>query len=900
MKPGKGKSPRRKSRRDTPREYTKSSVDRLYALFGTDRPKPIVFLGAGASLRSGIPTSDQLVERAAKWAYCESNGFHHDDPNVVRSDWLRWLQEHDWYRPESPTSENYSAVIEHLLQPRQARKDFFLRVIKPGVPASPGYHRLLKLVDDGLIDTILTTNFDDVFLKLCASNNRPHHIEVVRTPADYTLLSTAPRYPQYVFLHGTVEHYTDRNMATEVQHLDGSIVERLMPLLRDRPLLIVGYRGAEPSIMRHLLIDTATQTEGFRQGLFWCVRNAEDGLLHPLVQELQTTIGTNFQLIGIDGFDELLDLLAAHCGAQHRISQVGPIPSAQHWSADLPFDMSAIEAPLDEIDWAKVQTVLLTYCRTMSIPIPKSIDRVWLIERMCELDLASKNGRETQLTTGGYLLFAKSARARITGASVTVRVDGKVESQFAGNLLTQLDALMDLADQVNRPFRLKGSVSEEVFPYPKLALKELIVNAPVHRTYERPEPIVVDLETSFLRITNPGGLVDVVFSKVDVNLQQHIEQGVRGIKGYRNPVLADLFYGSGAMDKQGSGLPDVEVEVRHNGGQVTFGPTHENQSFRAVIYRRPEIVDERTRTATSLVQRTKYSANLLELVSHPDTLWSGISNVKKVGDVVDQLPSPYGWPFVWKHGEIITFSDLTDPENPLSRFVRKGSAREHRWSTWEADEERRRELVWLLNECFYKMLYRRLMIVDRHRKRAYFPRTDKGSREITYRASFRQATRTVTKAVISKRTQRVVYWEHEAFWFAFESFADIWALRILPGYVFTTDGERALLYHKRVGALATKKAARDYNQQVLNDLVFWAWIFTEGEEKVSLATSGAVNVELLGNLASCELPMPIGTDDDLVHEYLELADEEVAEIENEIADEAEAELQEAEQDVDAD
>jgi hypothetical protein len=86
----------------------------------------------------------------------------------------------------------------------------------------------------------------------------------------------------------------------------------------------------------------------------------------------------------------------------------------------------------------------------------------------------------------------------------------------------------------------------------------------------------------------------------------------------------------------------------------------------------------------------------------------------------------------------------------------------------------------------------------------------------------------------------------------------------------------------------------------LNDLVFWAWIFTEREEKVSLATSGTVNVELLGNLASCELPMPIGTDDDLVHEYLELADEEVAEIENEIADEAEAELQEAEQDVDAD
>jgi hypothetical protein len=179
------------------------------------------------------------------------------------------------------------------------------------------------------------------------------------------------------------------------------------------------------------------------------------------------------------------------------------------------------------------------------------------------------------------------------------------------------------------------------------------------------------------------------------------------------------------------------------------------------------------------------------------------------------------------------------------------------------------------------------MIVDRYRKRAYFPRTDKGSREITYRASFRQATRTVTKALISKKTQRVIYWEHEAFWFGFEMFAGTWALRILPGYVFTTDGDRALLYHKRVGALATKKAARDYNQQVLNDLVFWAWTLSEGQDKICVNTGGPVNIEISGGLTSCELAMPAGTEEDLSAEYEKLADEELEEIEREIADESE-------------
>src|SRR5579863_6762532 len=78
-----------------------NSADRLYSLLRPKTgPKPIIFLGAGASVKSGIPTSDQLVERAAKWAYCETNGLHQDDPTVVRSDWLRWLHEHEWYRQD--------------------------------------------------------------------------------------------------------------------------------------------------------------------------------------------------------------------------------------------------------------------------------------------------------------------------------------------------------------------------------------------------------------------------------------------------------------------------------------------------------------------------------------------------------------------------------------------------------------------------------------------------------------------------------------------------------------------------------------------------------------------------------------------------------------------------------
>ncbi len=403
-------------------KLARGPIERLFGLFRPNAgPKPLVLLGAGASVRSGIPTSEQLVDRAAKWAYCEAHGLYQDDPNVVRSDWLRWLHDHAWYRQEGPVADNYSAVVEHLLQPRQARKDFFLRVIKPGVPASSGYNRLLRLVDEGFIDTILTTNFDTVFLDLCSSNNRPHHIDVIRTPADYTLLSTSPRYPQYVFLHGTVEHYTDRNMTTEVQALDVSIAQRLTPLLRDRPLIVIGYRGAEPSIMRHLFLNTVDTTERFRQGLYWCSRNGDDNAMHPLVGELNSAISTNFLIIGIEGFDELMELLSERCGSRPDVPT--PTASKGRQSAEgLPFDMSPVPASLDEIDWARVQTVLVTYCKTMSSALPPHVGRPWLLEKMCEFDLASKDGDSVVVTTAGYLLFAKSPQQRIGAAGVTIRV----------------------------------------------------------------------------------------------------------------------------------------------------------------------------------------------------------------------------------------------------------------------------------------------------------------------------------------------------------------------------------------------------------------------------------------------------------------------------------------------
>jgi len=59
--------------------------------------KPICFLGAGASKQSGVKLVVEIVEEAAKWAYCDANGISIDDPRLTMSDWKKWLTKFSWY-----------------------------------------------------------------------------------------------------------------------------------------------------------------------------------------------------------------------------------------------------------------------------------------------------------------------------------------------------------------------------------------------------------------------------------------------------------------------------------------------------------------------------------------------------------------------------------------------------------------------------------------------------------------------------------------------------------------------------------------------------------------------------------------------------------------------------------
>jgi Putative ATP-dependent DNA helicase recG C-terminal/SIR2-like domain len=864
-----------------------ASVDRLCTLFGKPgQPSPILLLGAGASVKSGIPLSGELVERAARWEYCNTHNRHFDDPSVVRTDWMRWLQAHKWYDANKPPEDNYSQVIENLLVPKQNRKDFFLRILNPDVPASVGYERLLSLLDAGFVKTVLTTNFDHVLPDLRTSRRRPHHIELIRTPADYDTFSTSPTYPQYVYLHGSVEHYRDKNLIEEVQQLDPQLISLLLPVLRDHPLVVVGYRGAEPSVMTHLLASNSSSLASFRQGVYWCCLDPEK--ITSLAVEFAKCIRPNFLIVPILGFDQLMQQIYEHCEAQPALDHSTSKPRTPDQS-QLPFDMRSVsDISLDELDWISVESHLLEYSQRMHLPL-SSRSRSELAEQLVNLDLLRRVNGELKPTVAGALLFLPNPELKFTAVETSIVIDGKTTT-LKGNLWVQATTLFEIFDELNRPFIVKTQQSEVVFPYPKLALRELPINAFVHRDYEANSPAVIEVEANCLRISNPGGLVDEMVRRVKDSLQSQIESGIRGLKGYRNPVIADLFCGTGMMEKLGSGLPDVHQSVTKNGGRVFFGPIEDNNRFRAIVYARAEEIDRVTKTAIPATNRSRYSTNLLEIQARPSWMFYLKDEAATVdsdrSDVLNRALRPF---LRRKDGTIITFVDphasgiSSDSGNLIASVDVQASP--------VLTTQRRRDLVGMYNLCLYEHLENSGMIVDYARKRAYFPRTDSGPKEVRYQASVRQATRTVTKPFVSRASQRVLYWEHEAIWFGFEYYKGTYALRILPGYVFTVDGQETLLHHRRVGALATRKAARDFNLQVFNDLVFWSWMLSGGQKEIVLKT-GASPIVISSTLASCELEIPAEADIQFVPPESKWSDDDVESLEQEIAEEKEAELDE--------
>jgi len=177
-------------------------------------------------------------------------------------------------------------------------------------------------------------------------------------------------------------------------------------------------------------------------------------------------------------------------------------------------------------------------------------------------------------TYAGILLLADQPTYYLPGAYVQfVRYAGPDlssevldEKRASGDLRTVLQTL-DLLLDVNlrqRPVPVSALREETVTDFPRVAIRELLLNAVMHRNYQSNSPIHFYWFSDHIRIDNPGGL----YGEVSPENFPHAAD-------YRNPIIAEATRVLGYTNRFGHGIARTLKALELNGNpppEFSFDP----------------------------------------------------------------------------------------------------------------------------------------------------------------------------------------------------------------------------------------------------------------------------------------------------------------------------------------
>jgi ATP-dependent DNA helicase RecG len=199
-----------------------------------------------------------------------------------------------------------------------------------------------------------------------------------------------------------------------------------------------------------------------------------------------------------------------------------------------------------------------------------AIDKETLIEngRSIEDQFASLRFYDTKEkcpTNAGILLFGLNPEFYIPGAYIQyVKFNGlemtsdvEFEKKFSGALITELSSIDDFIKNniiKDRPVKQDSFQELNIKNYPYWSMRELIMNAIMHRSYESNAPIYIYEFPNRIEILNPGGLFG------DVNAQNF-----PNASDYRNIVLAEAMKILGYVNRFNYGIKRAKEELIQNG-----------------------------------------------------------------------------------------------------------------------------------------------------------------------------------------------------------------------------------------------------------------------------------------------------------------------------------------------
>ena len=167
--------------------------------------------------------------------------------------------------------------------------------------------------------------------------------------------------------------------------------------------------------------------------------------------------------------------------------------------------------------------------------------------------------------------------------------------------------------------------------YPLLVLRELLLNAIIHRDYSNPTDIIIKIFDNCIEFISPGGLFGSI-SLNDLNSDNYLAS-------HRNKILAEAFYLIGEVEKYGTGIIRARRILKENYPNLILD-FKEKQSFFVASLSQVFLTTQKTTQKTTqemivelLTQNTHMTGN--ELAEHigisRDAIKQHIGTLKRKG-----------------------------------------------------------------------------------------------------------------------------------------------------------------------------------------------------------------------------------------------------------------------------
>jgi len=240
------------------------------------------------------------------------------------------------------------------------------------------------------------------------------------------------------------------------------------------------------------------------------------------------------------------------------------------------------------------------------------------------------------ILTGNGGLHVATQCGVFKGTTKAVFVDRR---EYTGPLWEQIDeAFQFVLRNIHLGATIVGIYRQDVYEIPPDAIRELIINAMVHRSYLDHGTIQVAVYDNRLEITSPGKLP----------MGQTINRMKEGYSKIRNEALAHAFAYMNLIEHWGSGIPRIIDKVKASGLQEPEFIGGE-VDLRINIYRGqvevdnlndaskvPDIIDGVLDTVGIMPDTTDVVPDTAEIV--PDTVDTMPDTTDVVPDTVDTMP----------------------------------------------------------------------------------------------------------------------------------------------------------------------------------------------------------------------------------------------------------------------